>query len=261
MSIKRIYLDIDNTIMYNNDISTISDELIAEISRLKNKNIVVRIATGRIYDATKAILEKLNISDITVLYNGALAVDKDKNIVYREILNKETLDILVDLSHKYDIPVNMYNEDTIFFEKETEMGNDYIKLGIEKYEIIDLKTLNYTNKALYMGEHEVLVELEKEIKEKIKGVTTVFSRDYYLEVLSKDVSKGSAIKAISDMEGISLDEVMAFGDQWNDYDMLKTVGHGYLMGNASDELKEKFDNDKIIGKCKENGVANFLKSI
>ena len=54
---------------------------------------------------------------------------------------------------------------------------------------------------------------------------------------------------------------MAFGDQWNDYNMLKNVGYGYLMGNAQEDLKEQFPNDRITETCEENGVANRLAEI
>ena len=57
-------------------------------------------------------------------------------------------------------------------------------------------------------------------------------------MLNKGVSKGKAVKELMNKYGFSEDEVMTFGDQWNDFDMLKLVKYGYLMGNASEDLKK-----------------------
>ena len=43
-------------------------------------------------------------------------------------------------------------------------------------------------------------------------------------------NKGLAIKELLKKYGISPEETMAFGDQWNDLEMLKFVKYGYLMG-------------------------------
>ena len=47
---------------------------------------------------------------------------------------------------------------------------------------------------------------------------------------------------------IPLADAVAFGDHYNDADMLETVGSGFLMGNAPAQLKERIrlltdDND------------------
>ena len=58
--------------------------------------------------------------------------------------------------------------------------------------------------------------------------------------------------------GLTTDEAMAFGDQWNDLEMLKTVKYGYLMGNADEKLKEKFSHDRITLTNDEDGILYIL---
>ena len=103
--------------------------------------------------------------------------------------------------------------------------------------------------------------LKQRIEKEVQGVTPVFSKPCYLEVLSEGVSKGSAIEHIAKLEGVDMKDIMAFGDQWNDYYMLKKVGYGYLMGNAKDDLKEHFPKNRITESCDDNGVANRLMEI
>ena len=54
---------------------------------------------------------------------------------------------------------------------------------------------------------------------------------------------------------------MAFGDHWNDKEMLQYVKYGYLMGNAPENLKEVFDKEKIIAANNEDGVAQILEKL
>ena len=89
----------------------------------------------------------------------------------------------------------------------------------------------------------------------------VFSKPHYLECLNKEVNKGLAIKELLKKYGISPEETMAFGDQWNDLEMLKFVKYGYLMGNATEELKEKFSDDRITLSNDEDGIYEVIKGL
>ena len=63
----------------------------------------------------------------------------------------------------------------------------------------------------------------------------------------------NAQKRLLDHLGISSEEVAAFGDGLNDYEMIESVGYGIAMGNAGDELKEKA---RFVTKpMKEDGIA------
>ena len=66
--------------------------------------------------------------------------------------------------------------------------------------------------------------------------------------------KGSGLGQLCAALGIGLDEVMAFGDNFNDVSMLEQAGHPYLMENADPALKERFPN-----RCKQ--VADILRTL
>ena len=56
---------------------------------------------------------------------------------------------------------------------------------------------------------------------------------------------------------IDRSEAVAFGDGNNDLEMLKAVGHGIAMGNASDELKEIAE--EVCGHVAEDGIYYYCK--
>ena len=92
-------------------------------------------------------------------------------------------------------------------------------------------------------------------------VTFVFSKLKYLEALNKEVNKGLTVKVMLEKYNISPQNTMAFGDQWNDLEMLKFVKYGYLMGNATEELKKEFSSDRITLSNDEDGIYEVLKNL
>lgn len=56
---------------------------------------------------------------------------------------------------------------------------------------------------------------------------------------------------------VSLDEVIAIGDNENDLKLLKNVGIGVAVQNATQEIKES--SNLVTENCGEEGVVEFLE--
>ena len=65
------------------------------------------------------------------------------------------------------------------------------------------------------------------------------------------------IKKIMEIEGVSNDNVIAFGDGLNDVDMIRLSGIGVAMGNALNSVKKV--SDYITISHNNDGVVYFLK--
>jgi len=94
-----------------------------------------------------------------------------------------------------------------------------------------------------------------------EGLVHIMAAEMHVEFVSPKVSKGHTLAAICrDSLGIPLEDVMAFGDNHNDKEMLQLVGEGVAMGNAKDAVKQvakrvcAWSND-------EEGIANELEAI
>lgn len=59
-----------------------------------------------------------------------------------------------------------------------------------------------------------------------------------LDILPAGCSKASALLRLAELREISMQEVLAIGDNWNDLPMLEAAGQAVLMSNAPDELKQ-----------------------
>jgi len=64
------------------------------------------------------------------------------------------------------------------------------------------------------------------------------------------------VKTLSEHFGINHSEVVAFGDDYNDVEMLSGCGVGVAMSNAIDECKAV--TGYICGDCDDDGVAHWI---
>ena len=79
----------------------------------------------------------------------------------------------------------------------------------------------------------------------------------YLAFLPEVSGKVQAIRELTDMLNVPLNEVVAFGDDKNDIDMLKLCGIGVAAGNAISDVKNIADHITLTND--EDGIAVYLE--
>ena len=77
--------------------------------------------------------------------------------------------------------------------------------------------------------------------ENFEGCEVTKSADFLVEVINNKHSKGTAVEFLAKYYGISLERVIAVGDQLNDMPMIERAGLGVAVKNAEAALKEKAD--------------------
>lgn len=80
----------------------------------------------------------------------------------------------------------------------------------------------------------------------------------YIEIILKNYSKGTGVQQVIDHLGIAWEDTYGFGDSMNDLPMLMQVAHPMVMGEATEELKERFPSTTAIN---DDGIANGLKKL
>ena len=82
----------------------------------------------------------------------------------------------------------------------------------------------------------------------------MYTKEYWLEIMPKGVSKANAISELKEMLGC--DRVVVFGDNYNDLPMFKMADEAYAVENAVEEVKKAAT--AVIGSNEEDGVAHHL---
>ena len=96
------------------------------------------------------------------------------------------------------------------------------------------------------------------LAEKFENENTIhMSANIWVDIMDKTADKGLAIQSLQKMFGVSYDETMAFGDFYNDEPLLKNAKYAFVMENAPDDLKEKYEYHTSSNK--DSGVTKAIR--
>lgn len=262
---KVVVSDLDGTLLNSDqEVSELSKKVIRELC---DRGIKFYIATGRAYPDAKRIMESIGIKIPLISANGGVINDSDGNEIYRDDLDEESKNIILDIDYMAVsdlIHINAYSDNRWFLTTEERKVNPFKEEPHFTYEINSIEELRKRNitKIYYIGPRRELLKLEKIVLEKTDGkVNVAFTQPECLEIFDMNVNKAIAVKKLSDMENFTLNDVIAFGDGFNDYEMLKEVKKGCIMKNAHYSLKEALPELEIVTSNSRNGVAKKLMEI
>lgn len=266
MQIKIIFSDIDGTLL--NDERQVSEHTISKIQSLKD-NIPFILVSARMPKQMHYIQESLGISgEPLIAYNGALVMHGDDILhsVQMPLHLVETLLRYNEESANNQLHISLYNGDEWFapeydfWAKREENNTQTSPVILPPKQVIE----KWRNEK--KGVHKIMIMGDVAyIEPMYQYLTAVFgseihiyrAKETYIEIADINVSKLVGIKALlNNRYPFSLSEVMAFGDNYNDIEMLQNVGHGVAVANAHDKVKEVAK--ALTVHHKEDGVANYL---
>ncbi len=237
--IKILAIDVDGTIVKKK--SKCSKYTVETIKKITNQDVY--IVTGRAFQKTLPVAKQLEIPKYSINCNGSAIWEISTNqLIYEKIINPEIIDDVVRFLRKFKVLSSFYSKTGVdyFFPKNKPL-----------------------QKIFSIGTKKEIIRLHSELSKKYSEYLTVMlfdrlflSKFCYLEIIPKNVSKGDTLKYLANSQGVSMEEVAAFGDDINDIEMLKMAGCGVAMGNANDTVKNIADCVTLTNK--EDGVADFI---
>lgn len=263
MNYKLVVCDMDGTLL--NDQHRVSEYTARVIKKLSSQGVKFIIATGRPYLDARHYRDELNLQSFLITSNGARAHDENNNEIVSENIPKKFVNELLSLDlDKKKYHRNIYHNDDWFIEYEVDGLVEFHQESGYMFKITDLN--KYKNddvaKVFFIAEPEDTEKLENEVKEKFKNdLSITVSSPYCLEFMKKGVNKASTLKKVLEILKIKPEEVIAFGDSMNDYEMLSFVGKPCIMGNGSDRLKAALPDVEVVGKNNEDAIGRKLIEI
>lgn len=263
MKYKAVVCDMDGTLL--NGEHRVSDRSRKIIKHITEKGIKVFLASGRPYPDIQYFKESLGLNSYIISSNGAVVHDeKEKEIMYYS-LEKKILSKILALPFG-NLHRNLYTRDSWYVEIALqELLQFHKESGFAFQQISNLEEKNDGNatKLFYLDESEKnILDFEEILKEEFQDqVSITLSTPNCLEIMKKGVNKGRAIQDTMKQLGIALEEVVAFGDGLNDYEMLSLVGSPFVMSNGSLRLLEALSDVPKAPKNTEDGVAQILEEI
>ena len=257
--IKLIATDLDGTLLNNNkEITEYNINILKEL--IKNHNVQLILSSGRPYEGIKSYNKILENNNYSIIFNGASIVDANGQVIYKQTVEENDAKTIIKLSEKYDVCVHVYDNGKYIISKEDFPIKSYVQKEHTIDTIIGLENIETYkfDKMLILGKRDILNKFYKEILENT-DVHSSFSGDLFLEITSKIGNKGKSLEWICNNKGISSNNIIAFGDNFNDIEMIEYAGIGVAMANAEEEVKKKADYITLSNN--ENGVGYFLKNI
>ena len=260
---KIIFSDVDGTLLNSNHkITKLTEEAIKNIIYEKNYPFV--IVSARSPSGIYPILNKYNFNCYIVSYSGGLILDDKKNVLYHKgFSKKETTNIINFIEeNKLDLSWCLYSFDKWIVKDKNDRRIINEENIVEAQAIngnVNSVTKNEVNKVLCICNPSETIKIEKLLKEKFKDYSIAKSSDCLIEIMQKGINKANAIKFLCSYLNIPLNNSIAFGDNYNDLEMLETVGNGFLMDNAPKKLKKRIVNH--TNNNDNDGIYYALKSI
>lgn len=256
--IKLLALDIDGTILKQD--YTLSQKVKNAVKNAVKAGVKVVLVTGRMHSATTFIAEELELDTPIITYSGALVQDSQR-VFYQNLISDSLARLVFKELRAFDVQTNLYINDEIYSEVETEILIEYCEKRKLHYKIKsfdEFENIN-ANKILAIGKTpEITNEVLKYLQAKFQNdLCVVKSLPTFCEIISKDASKGKAILYLAQKWGIQPDEIMAVGDQDNDIELLKAAKIKVAMGNATEGLKAV--SSYIAPSVEDDGVVEAIE--
>ncbi len=235
--IKLIASDLDGTLLQNGA-QELTPRAIELIHALIQKGVHFVAASGRQYDNERRLFAKIRDEISYIAENGSLCICQGKVISRGVIPDDLAYHIMNDVKRTPGYEVLVSREDACFIEDANPEFVDYIVNVMKNTtrivdDVTKLKGPFLKIATANMVSHDVsdyLRRLQEKYSPTLKVVT---SGNIWIDFIVPGYNKGTALMKLMDLFHVKPEECMAFGDQYNDVEMLELVGQGYAMSNAA----------------------------
>ncbi|HST53035.1 MAG TPA: Cof-type HAD-IIB family hydrolase [Pyrinomonadaceae bacterium] len=281
MAIRLIALDLDGTLLDSR--GELSERNRAAIKSARALGVSVALVTGRRFRDARPLALALGLDVPVISHNGALT----KHARTLETVNAILMPVEAALavvrvgrSRGADalLSDDHVGEGTLVYDHIAEgntalakyiawtrrvVGDDAAKAirrvpSLDAY--LDHEPLHIAFSGGCSAMERLAEAMRRELGESVKLLLTLYPKTDFalLDVLHPSASKGAGLAAVAAEQGLSREEVMAVGDNFNDIEMLEWAGTGVVMGNAEPPLRGR-EGFHATATNDEDGVADAIE--
>lgn len=239
------------------------------VSAARAAGVITVLATGRPYNSASRYAEALELDAPVICFQGAMVreLTGEKRVLYVERAPAKPMCEVLALADERDLELNVYGDDCMYVIQRGRPMEFYerwfgmpIQMAQSYAEICDLFAADGKSplKGLFIGPSETNDAFRDELRERFAGrLEVVRSHDLFVEVHSREASKGHGLRFLADYFGIPQAETMAVGDSGNDSSMIAWAGLGVAMANALPEVFELAD--VVAPAVTDDGLAYVIE--
>lgn len=264
---KLIALDIDGTLLdKSKNLSPKTKSVLCALS----KDVPVVLISSRMPEAITYLQKELDIAEYPlVAYNGGLIL-RNNEILSQTGIDFSTHKTILELNQDLGLHLSLFHNNEWFapqddFWSQREIRNTKVNPVFKSNEKV-FQTWKaegkLAHKIMCMGDEEKVDALIDRLSKINNNTLHLYrSKPTYIEIAPRQISKLSGLRVVLDevYPELNLSHIIAYGDNYNDIEMLKNVGMGVAVRNAKKEVKAVAD--EITNANIEDGVARHLQKI
>lgn len=267
MGYQAVAFDLDGTLLSPN--ATILESSKLAIQKVREKGIKVYFVTGRHHTAVRPYYAELGLDTPVVCCNGTYVYDfQNEKVVIGNPLPPQVASQLINNAQAQGIHTAVYFQDAMTYEtlnihfekfqKWVASCPESVRPNVYQVDNFQQEIDKGTTIWKVLISDPDLVKLQNFVEKlPLDQVSPEWSWVDRVDITSVGNSKGARLAELLKIEGIDPQNVIAFGDNFNDISMLETVGLGIAMGGSEEEVQQKAK--KTIGSNSEDSIANELK--
>lgn len=260
MLIRLIASDMDGTLL--DEHGEIPPETYDLILALREKGVHFAASSGRRFDRLCQFFAPVRDKMDFVAANGA-QVYVDGELVDREVFSHLGIRRLAKTVGKFEsLHMALFDDEKSFLLDDEDKFVREIDKDLPNAERIwylpepDVSILKI---SIYCEDGHVMdyaYALSRELGDEFLFAP---SGTHWIDALQRGVNKATGIEQVMAHHGITRDEVMAFGDSMNDYEIIRFVGTGCAMANGRPALKAVAN--RVIGYNYDQAVQGEMRKL
>lgn len=257
--IKLIACDMDGTLL--NGEGKLDEEFYDVFKKLMDYDIKFAVASGRQYYQLLKNFENVEGNIIYIAENGTMVRHLDREICLCALDPADVIKILKVGNKIEGICIVLCGKNSAYISTHEEKMVAECRKYYEHLEIVeDLMDVEDEILKIAVLDFEGLEDTYGKLKQGVDdNLQVTISGQIWIDVYRKDVNKGVALKLIQERFNIKREETMAFGDYFNDVEMLDAAYYSFAMANAPEGVKK---HARFIAKSNlEMGVIEAIKEI
>ncbi|MGK2946917.1 MAG: pyridoxal phosphatase [Candidatus Malihini olakiniferum] len=263
-----IALDLDGTLLDRQ--KKILPESLITLALARQQGAKVIIVTGRHHSAIHPFYQALNLDTPAICCNGTYLYDYQKKQTSKaNPLTAAQAKSVLTLLGEYGIHGLIYADDGMLYQEQTghvirtQAWGETLPLH-QRPTFLHADNLfnaadqvkNIWKFALSHTDTQALNNFAQQVMDEF-SLTCEWSCQDQIDVVQSGNNKGKLLREWVTSQGYAMNEVLAFGDNFNDISMLKYSGLGIAMGNSDDAVKKHAD--LVIGQNEEPSIAQFIR--
>ena len=259
--IRLVVSDIDGTLV--DKAKVLSARGRAAIEALKARGIGFTVTSARPPVGLRHIIDLLGIEGPVAAVNGGALINPDLGVIEAKLLPPVAARTAVSLLRQNGIDAWLFTNDAWYLRDPDGAHVDHEAKTIRQTPTVveEFGPDLYGQCLKIVGashDHPHLAECETLLQHAL-GAEALATRSqvYYLDVTHPQANKGEAVRALSRVMRIPVEDIMTIGDGINDIPMLEAAGFSVAMGNGSDIVKAAAD--VVTDDCEHDGFAKAVE--